>query len=211
MLKKFSLIFVVICLTGLMAMSIYAEQNVTVMSVWTGAEAEAFEKMVKPFEEETGIKVEFTGTRDLPAILTTRVEAGNPPDISVMPNPGQMVEFAKDGELVEDEALDDMSLVLQFSDNIVVISGCSHAGISRIIRKSVKVTGESDIRAVIGGFHLLNADEERIEKTKDEFKEFDVEKIHAGHCTGLRAECTFQKNWGTDFEKLRCGKIFKFG
>ena len=100
MLKKFSLIFLVICLTSLMAISVNAEQSVTVMSVWTGAEAEAFEKMVAPFEEETGITVEFTGTRDLPAILTTRVEAGNPPDVSAMPNPGQMVEFAKEGRLV---------------------------------------------------------------------------------------------------------------
>jgi alpha-glucoside transport system substrate-binding protein len=71
------------------------------MGVWTGAEADAFAKMVAPFEAETGIKVEFTGTRDLPAILTTRVEAGNPPDVSVMPNPGQMLEFARDGKLID--------------------------------------------------------------------------------------------------------------
>ncbi|GAH26707.1 unnamed protein product [marine sediment metagenome] len=51
----------------------------TVLGVWTGKEAEAFQKMMAPFEAETGIKIEFTGTRDLPAVLTTRVEAGNPP------------------------------------------------------------------------------------------------------------------------------------
>jgi alpha-glucoside transport system substrate-binding protein len=100
MLKKFSLIMVVMCLTCLMFMSVHAEQSVTVMGVWTGAESEAFEKMVAPFEEETGIKVEFTGTRDLPAILNTRVQAGNPPDVSAMPNPGQMAEFAKQGKLI---------------------------------------------------------------------------------------------------------------
>jgi len=49
----------------------------------------------------TGIKVEFTGTRDLPAVLTTRVAAGNPPDISVLPNPGQMQEFARVKALVD--------------------------------------------------------------------------------------------------------------
>ena len=101
MLKKLSLICLLTCLACLISIiTVYAQGSVTVMSVWTGAEAEAFQKMVAPFEEETGITVEFTGTRDLPAILTTRVEAGNPPDISAMPNPGQMVEFAKQGKLL---------------------------------------------------------------------------------------------------------------
>ena len=101
MRKHFYLFIVLVGLISLLFMPVNAEQkSVTVMGVWTGAEADAFTKMVAPFEEETGIKVEFTGTRDLPAILTTRVEAGNPPDISVMPNPGQMIEFAKDGKLV---------------------------------------------------------------------------------------------------------------
>ncbi len=101
MKKHFYLFIVLVGLISLLFIPVHAEQkSVTVMGVWTGAEADAFNKMVAPFEKETGIKVEFTGTRDLPAILTTRVEAGNPPDISVMPNPGQMIEFAKDGKLV---------------------------------------------------------------------------------------------------------------
>lgn len=100
MIKK-SLLFVeIIFLVCLSCLPSFAQRSVTVMGVWTGAESDAFLKMVAPFEEETGIKVEFTGTRDLPAILTTRVEAGNPPDVSVMPNPGQMAEFARDGKLI---------------------------------------------------------------------------------------------------------------
>ena len=99
-MKKYNLI-IVTCLVLLFTLSAQAQKSVTVMGVWTGGEAEAFEKMVAPFEKETGIKVEFTGTRDLPAILTTRVEAGNPPDVSAMPNPGQMVQFARDGKLVD--------------------------------------------------------------------------------------------------------------
>ncbi|TFG82474.1 MAG: carbohydrate ABC transporter substrate-binding protein, partial [Spirochaetales bacterium] len=37
---------------------------------------------------------------DINAILTTRVQAGNPPDIAILPNPGTMVELARDGKLV---------------------------------------------------------------------------------------------------------------
>jgi len=86
-----------------------AEKTVTVLGVWGGGERDAFMKMLEPFEASTGIKVEFTGTRDLPTVLTTRVAAGNPPDISVLPNPGQMQEFAKIRALVDLSEFMDMS------------------------------------------------------------------------------------------------------
>lgn len=116
----------------------------------------------------------------------------------------------KEGDLVKDDAPDDMSLILQFEDGIVVVSGCSHAGITSIVRKAMEITEEANVKAVIGGFHLLNASEERIEKTKEKFKELGVEKVYAGHCTGLKAECMFQQNWEEDFEKLQSGKVFEF-
>ena len=127
MLKKFSLVIVSILLLCLLIIPVNAQGNVTVMGVWTGAEADAFQKMVAPFEEETGIKVEFTGTRDLPAILTTRVEAGNPPDVSAMPNPGQMVQFAKEGRLVPLATFMDRETLLNSYSNAWLDLG-SHDG-----------------------------------------------------------------------------------
>ena len=55
--------------------------------------------MVKPFEEKTGIKVAYTGTRDINAILTTGVASGILPDLAGLPGPGQMAEYAKAGAL----------------------------------------------------------------------------------------------------------------
>ena len=81
---------------------------VTVLGVWGGEELDHFKEVVYPFTEETGIGMAFEGTRDLPAVLTTRVEAGNPPDLAILPNPGQMVELAKAGELVDISAFMDM-------------------------------------------------------------------------------------------------------
>jgi len=100
MLKKISFVILVVSLIGMLTSSVFtASGSVTILGTWTGGEAEAFNKMVAPFEAKTGIKVEFTGTRDLPTILTTQVEVGNPPDVSALPNPGQMIEFAKDNKL----------------------------------------------------------------------------------------------------------------
>ncbi len=74
--------------------------TVTVLGVWGGGELESFLVMVKPFEERTGISVQFEGTRDLNTVLTTRLEGGNPPDVAGLPGPGQMAEFARAGKLV---------------------------------------------------------------------------------------------------------------
>ncbi len=80
---------------------------IVVLGVWGGSEREAFQDAVAPFTEKTGIGVAFEGTRDLAAVLTTRVEAGNPPDIAILPNPGQLYEFAAQGKLVPlDDILD---------------------------------------------------------------------------------------------------------
>jgi len=75
--------------------------SVSVLGTWGGDEQDSFLAMVKPFEDATGIKVEYTGSRDLNAILTTRVAGGNPPDLAGLPGPGQMAQFAQQGKLVD--------------------------------------------------------------------------------------------------------------
>jgi alpha-glucoside transport system substrate-binding protein len=85
--------------------------TVSVLAVWGGQELEVFKEMVKPFEQQTGIKVQYEGTRDINAVLTTRVQAGNPPDVAVMPGPGQMAQFAKQGKLVDLGTVLDMTAI----------------------------------------------------------------------------------------------------
>lgn len=74
--------------------------SVSVLAVWGGDELDNFRAMIAPFEEETGITVEYEGTRDLNAVLTTRIEGGNPPDLAGLPGPGQLLTFADEGQLV---------------------------------------------------------------------------------------------------------------
>jgi alpha-glucoside transport system substrate-binding protein len=82
---------------------------VTVLGTWGGDELTSFQEAVFPFTEDTGIGMAFEGTRDLAAVLTTRVKAGNPPDIAILPNPGQMYELAEDEALVDISKFMDMN------------------------------------------------------------------------------------------------------
>ena len=111
----------------------------------------------------------------------------------------------KDGKFIKDKLLDDMSLIIKSPDGLIIISGCSHAGIVSIIKHAINIMSEERIRAVIGGFHLIDASKERIEKTANFFKKLDVGEVYAGHCTGLRAEAKFQEIYGEKFHKLHAG------
>lgn len=84
--------------------------SLSVIAVWGDQEAQVFtQQIAAEFEQRTGIKVQFEGTRDINAILTARVQAGNPPDIAILPNPGTMVELAREGKLVDLGGVYDMS------------------------------------------------------------------------------------------------------
>ncbi len=74
--------------------------TVSVLAVWGGQELDAFRAMIQPFETETGTRIQYEGTRDIDAVLTTRIQAGNPPDVAGLPGPGRMIQFAREGQLV---------------------------------------------------------------------------------------------------------------
>ncbi len=76
-----------------------AGQKVTVIGTWTGNEQDAFMQMVKPWEDQTGATVSYTGTRDINTVLSTGVQSGVLPDLAGLPGPGQMAEYAQAGAL----------------------------------------------------------------------------------------------------------------
>ncbi|SDT72618.1 ABC transporter substrate-binding protein [Jiangella sp. DSM 45060] len=75
--------------------------SVTMLGVLGGEELDAFLGVVAPFEDATGIEVRYEGTRDFAAVLQTRVDGGNPPDVVATPAIGEMAALAEQGALVD--------------------------------------------------------------------------------------------------------------
>ncbi|HEX6303944.1 MAG TPA: ABC transporter substrate-binding protein [Anaerolineales bacterium] len=97
--------------------------SVNVLVVWGDAELENFQAMLAPFEERTGVTVEIESTRDLNAVLTSRVEGGNPPDVAGLPGPGQLLTFAESGDLQPlNEALDMDTMTSQYDEGILQLA-----------------------------------------------------------------------------------------
>jgi 7,8-dihydropterin-6-yl-methyl-4-(beta-D-ribofuranosyl)aminobenzene 5'-phosphate synthase len=113
----------------------------------------------------------------------------------------------ENGNPVKDWLIDDMSVVMKTPEGLVIVTGCSHAGVVSIVHHAVSMTHEKRIKAVIGGFHLINAEEEYIEKTAEALRAQKVKALYTGHCTGLRAEARFLDLWGEDFHKLHSGLV----
>src|SRR2546425_9617984 len=77
-----------------------AKRTITVIANWGGGERDAFQKVIDAFTAKTGIPVNYEQSRNLEALVRTRVAGGNPPDIAFEPRPGALAEFAKGGNLI---------------------------------------------------------------------------------------------------------------
>jgi 7,8-dihydropterin-6-yl-methyl-4-(beta-D-ribofuranosyl)aminobenzene 5'-phosphate synthase len=79
---------------------------------------------------------------------------------------------------------DDLALWLQTDTGLVVCVGCCHAGVVNTLNYILRLNPGAKIRAVVGGMHLLNASEERLEQTIAALRALDPEILVPCHCTG---------------------------
>jgi alpha-glucoside transport system substrate-binding protein len=79
--------------------------EVTIFSLWGGPEEEAFKKVLAQFTQDTGIQTKYEAARDFLPVIRTRLNAGNPPEIGILPRPGFVDELARDDALIPLEDL----------------------------------------------------------------------------------------------------------
>jgi 7,8-dihydropterin-6-yl-methyl-4-(beta-D-ribofuranosyl)aminobenzene 5'-phosphate synthase len=97
--------------------------------------------------------------------------------------------FRNDGWQPDPLILDDQAMVLRLSERgLVILSGCGHAGIVNTVRYAQRLTGQQEIAAIIGGFHLSGPMFETIiTPTVRAFDELSAALIVPAHCTGWKA------------------------
>ncbi|MEA3343259.1 MAG: MBL fold metallo-hydrolase [archaeon] len=113
--------------------------------------------------------------------------------------------FYKD-EKKDDFVMDDSAIAINSQKGLIIITGCSHAGICNIAEHAKKVTGIEKIHAVIGGFHLKYAGE-ITGRTIEYFKKEKIEKIYPSHCTELPALSKFYEAF--KIEQIHSGDVIR--
>src|SRR3954452_924584 len=75
--------------------------NVSITGVWTGDEQKSFQAVLDAFHEKyPNVTVKYNSSGDnTPTVLSTAVQAGNPPDLAAVSQPALMKDFQKKGAL----------------------------------------------------------------------------------------------------------------
>ena len=75
--------------------------NLSMSGVWTGQEARSFEAVLDGFTKENpDVSIKYRPVGDeIPTVLSTAVQGGNPPDLAAVPQPGLVRDFANRGKL----------------------------------------------------------------------------------------------------------------
>jgi 7,8-dihydropterin-6-yl-methyl-4-(beta-D-ribofuranosyl)aminobenzene 5'-phosphate synthase len=94
--------------------------------------------------------------------------------------------------------LRELSLAINTPDGMVIVVGCSHPGIDKIVESATAINPR--IHFIAGGFHLVVAPDPDIERIVTALHDrFRVEYVAPGHCTGEPAFTALKKAFGDHY------------
>jgi 7,8-dihydropterin-6-yl-methyl-4-(beta-D-ribofuranosyl)aminobenzene 5'-phosphate synthase len=105
--------------------------------------------------------------------------------------------FVPDGNHWQpDSYRDDMSVVVETGAGLAVICGCCHAGLLNTLAH-VRRVFRQPIFAILGGTHLLDADEAYLQHVINVLREaYGTPHLYLNHCTGERAYVALRNAFG---------------
>jgi 7,8-dihydropterin-6-yl-methyl-4-(beta-D-ribofuranosyl)aminobenzene 5'-phosphate synthase len=100
----------------------------------------------------------------------------------------------------------EQSLIIRTEAGLVVITGCAHPSIAKIVN-TAKESLKDDILLVMGGFHLEWATKGKIEKIISTFRQLIVQYAGPCHGSGDKAISLFEKHFGKNYINIGAGKV----
>ncbi len=93
----------------------------------------------------------------------------------------------------DDFIMDDSALAYRSSQGLVIVTGCSHAGICNIVDHAKMIWGDNHVADIVGGLHLQTPPAEQLEGTLAYMESLSPAGIHACHCTDLNSKIALSK------------------
>lgn len=127
---------------------------------------------------------------------------------------GNKYLFSRDGsKLVRDKFQHELIMVIKQQEGICIFTGCSHNGTANMIETAISNFPSTNIKAVIGGFHLvripiiksLTASKEEIDVLVKKIIDANIEKVYTGHCTGEKAYKKLRYILGDKIQYIKTG------
>jgi 7,8-dihydropterin-6-yl-methyl-4-(beta-D-ribofuranosyl)aminobenzene 5'-phosphate synthase len=113
-------------------------------------------------------------------------------------------------DAVGTKELKELSLAVSTSEGMLLVVGCSHPGIEKIVEAAAAINPK--IHLVAGGFHLVVAPDDVITKVVASLKDtFKVESIAPGHCTGEPTFAALKHAFGDRYLYAGLGTTLSLG
>ncbi len=109
--------------------------------------------------------------------------------------------------LVQDTIPEDQALVLNTSQGLVLVAGCSHAGVINTLTFAHDRFPDRPVLAVIGGLHLFEAGDEQLNWTADRLKDLKPAHFLGAHCTGIEAVYRIRERVGLTRQTAVVGSV----
>ncbi len=105
----------------------------------------------------------------------------------------------------------EISLAIETPDGVVVLVGCSHPTIEKIVEAAKSATNKP-IQLVLGGTHLLPLKDEQIKAVAATLRDkLDVRHIAPAHCTGEPAFAILKETFGDRYVYAGLGSTLVLG
>lgn len=106
------------------------------------------------------------------------------------------------------DCIDDTALVYKSKQGLVVITGCSHAGLKNIMEYAKNVMNEKIFSCIIGGFHLLDKTEKEMNELIDYLKTQNIGRVLPCHCCDIKSKIMLAK--ALPMGEVCVGDVYEF-
>ena len=100
--------------------------------------------------------------------------------------------------------MNELSLAVRTPQGLAVVVGCSHPGVENILQAAMQI--DNRLYTSIGGFHLVQAPREEIERVAGVLHDtLDLQRVAPGHCTSEPGFAAFIRRFGERFDQAGLG------
>jgi len=102
--------------------------------------------------------------------------------------------------------LRELSLAIETPKGLILVVGCSHPGIERIVEAAT--VSNKHVYAIVGGLHLVTTPDSEIARIVTALHDkWKVDRVALGHCTGEPAFAAFQRAFGAHYNYAGLGSV----
>lgn len=104
--------------------------------------------------------------------------------------------------------MNELSLAIRTPRGLVVVVGCSHPGVEKILEQAGKI--DRRLYSVVGGFHLVRTPESEVRRVASALRDtLKIERVAPAHCTSELGFKVFLESFRERFDRAGLGAVIE--